>query len=73
MKIKVKVLPKASCNQVEALGENFFKVKVTAAAVDGKANQALLKLLAKHLGVAKSRLKILQGIKSKDKLLEINF
>lgn len=71
MKIKVKVLPNSSRNQIEMLAEDSYKVKLTAPAIEGKANQVLLKLLAKHFSVPKSRLKILKGEKGREKLLEI--
>ncbi|MDQ2622399.1 MAG: DUF167 domain-containing protein [Actinomycetota bacterium] len=45
--------------------------RVTAPPVDGKANAALIKLVAKQLGVAKSAVRIVQGETGRDKLLEI--
>ncbi len=41
-------------------------------AVDGKANAALVKVLAKHFGTAKRNIKIIQGAKSKNKVVEVN-
>ena len=46
-KLSIKVIPNAKKNQIiEANGQ--LKVKVTAPAVDGKANKALIELLAEH-------------------------
>lgn len=70
MKIKVKVIPKAKQNKVEATPGGY-RIRVTAAPTDGKANQAVIKLLAAHLGVAKSRLQIVKGATSRDKLIEL--
>ena len=70
MKIKVRVIPKAKQNQAEKTADGF-RVRVTAAPADGKANMAVIKLLADHLGVAKSRLRVVKGATSRDKLLEL--
>ena len=45
------------------------RVRVTATATDGKANKAVVKLLAKHLGVAPSSIEIVRGHTSRDKLI----
>ncbi len=44
---------------------------MTAPAIDGKANRALIKLLAKGLGVAKSAVVIANGHKDRDKVLAV--
>ena len=44
---------------------------VSAPAHDGRANRAACRVLAKHLGVAPSRLRILHGQRSRDKLIEV--
>ena len=46
-------------------------VKVTAAPADGKANEALIKLLAKELGIPKSTINIKSGQTSRHKVLFI--
>lgn len=68
--IKVHLTPKASR---ERIGEQFggaVKVWVSAPPVDGKANTALLKLLAKRLKIPKTRLKIISGETSRNKVLQ---
>ena len=47
------------------------KVYLTAPAVDDKANKALVKFLAGHFKVNNSAVQILQGLKSRNKLVEI--
>ena len=49
----------------------FLKIYLTAVPVDGKANKELLKLLAEKLGVSKSRIEIIKGEKSKEKIIEV--
>ncbi len=71
MKLKVKVQPGASTNLLEKLPDGSIKVKLTQSPEDGKANKALLKLLSKELNITKSRINIISGLKSKEKLVEI--
>ncbi len=46
-------------------------IRVTAPPVDGKANDALCRLVAKKAGVAPSRVTIARGQTARDKLLQI--
>lgn len=74
--INVKVTPKASSERIKVEhredGTKLIKVYVTVAAEDGKANNAVIKLLAKELGIAKSSLKIIKGHKIRDKVIRID-
>lgn len=69
--LAVRVTPKASRNAVvhEA---GVIRVYVTVVPEDGKANAAVVKLLAKALGVAKSRLTLLRGASGRDKLFRLD-
>lgn len=72
-RIALRVTPKAARNAV-LLPDNPngpLRVMVTAVPEGGKANAMVLKLLAKALGLPKSRLSIVQGAKGRDKLVEI--
>jgi uncharacterized protein YggU (UPF0235/DUF167 family) len=53
------------------LGEGVLLVKVRAKARDGEANEAVLALLARALGVATSRLRMLRGATGRDKLVQL--
>jgi uncharacterized protein (TIGR00251 family) len=46
-------------------------VRVTAPALEGRANRAVQRLLAKRLGVAPTRLSIVRGEHARDKVIEI--
>ncbi len=70
MKISVSVKPGSSRNLVEQT-EQGLRVWLRAQPQDGKANWALVCVLADHYGVAKSDVKILRGQASKNKLVEI--
>jgi uncharacterized protein YggU (UPF0235/DUF167 family) len=45
--------------------------RVSAPALEGRANRALCRLLAKQLGVAPSRVTVVRGLRSRDKLVEV--
>ncbi|EKD43109.1 MAG: hypothetical protein ACD_72C00454G0001 [uncultured bacterium] len=71
-KIKIRVLPRSSKNEVVGeMADGTLKVKLTAPPVDGKANDALIKLLADHFDITKSKIKIATGATSKNKTIEI--
>lgn len=69
MKIKVKVKPGAKKDEVEE-GEIFI-IKTKEKPVEGKANKAVIKLLAEHFKVPQANISILSGARSKEKLLEV--
>jgi len=50
---------------------DIYKVKVKTLAIDGKANKSVIEALADFFKVKKSKVKILNGEKSRKKLLEI--
>jgi len=70
LKVKVKVKPNSKTEELSQAGDTFV-VKVKEPPKEGKANQAVIKLLAKHFGVPQSQVRILSGIKSKNKVIEI--
>ncbi|CCB89456.1 MAG: DUF167 domain-containing protein [Simkania sp.] len=67
----VKVTPKAAKNEIIGWEGELLKVRLTAAPEKGKANEALITLLSKKLKIAKSRIHILKGETSRQKLVEI--
>lgn len=70
---RVRVTPKAASNQISAdpTGQFDFRVRVTVAPENGKANQAVGRLLAKAIGVPKSRIELLGGTTSRDKQFRV--
>lgn len=75
MKIDIKVIPGAKKNAVKQERDMWegdtWKVYVNAPAVDGKANKALIALLAEYFQVRKSRIEITKGLKSRYKTISI--
>jgi uncharacterized protein (TIGR00251 family) len=69
---EVRVAPRATRNRVVGIQEGALKVALTAPPVDGAANEALRKLLAKALGVAKSDVEILRGDHARIKVLRVH-
>ena len=67
--LKVSVQPRASRNRVAGLKGDALKIKLTAPPVDGAANKACLKFLAKALGLPRSDLSIHSGASSRTKLV----
>lgn len=70
MKISVKVKPRAKVEKIEEKDGSLI-VFVKAEAKEGKANEAVVKALAAHFGVAKSRVRLVSGARNKTKLFEI--
>ncbi len=71
MKITVQVKAGAKENRVDDLGGGSYRVRVKAPAVEGKANAALIEVLAEHFDVPRSRVRLCMGQTSKQKLFEI--
>jgi len=73
--IAVHVYPKSGKDAIEgfeidANGKTWLKVRVTSVAEDGKANQAVLKLLAKYYKCPKTCLEIVSGAISRYKIIK---
>lgn len=71
MKIVVQVKTNSKVEKVEKIDNQNYKVWVKAPAKEGKANMAVVKILAKHFGVAKSNIEIISGLKAKKKMIKI--
>ena len=70
--IEVRLTPRASRDEVSGIRDGVLVCKVTAPPVEGKANQALRKLLASELGVAKGKVEIVRGERGRDKLVRVS-
>lgn len=71
--MKVFVQPRASKNSVAGHHGDAVKIRLTAPPVDGAANKMCLKFLSKWLGVPKSRIAIVSGETSRNKMVRIQF
>lgn len=70
MIVTVKVHANSKVENCTEIGDGQYEVRVKAPAIEGRANEAVQKLLAKHLGVAKTRVKLVRGVKSRVKVFE---
>jgi uncharacterized protein len=71
-RIAVRVHPRAKRDEIAGERGGVLLVRVTAPPVEGRANDAVRKLLAKRLGVAPGRVSIVRGTSARDKLVEID-
>ena len=71
MKINVKAKPSAREEKVEKIDENNFVVSVTEPPEKGKANNAIKNALAIYFKTGSSRVKIVSGYSSRNKIIEI--
>ena len=72
-RITVRLQPRASRDEIlEWNDAGVLRVRVKAPPVDGAANVALVQLLAKRLGAARSDVKLVSGASSRNKIIEID-
>jgi len=71
MLIRVYVTPNAREARVVKVSDDCFEVRVDEMAVGGRANKRLLEILAEHFRVQKSRISILKGGKTRNKLVQV--
>jgi uncharacterized protein len=72
MELRVRVTARASRDELAGLRDGVLHVRVSAPPVDGKANQAVCKLIARALGVGKTSVTVVRGERSRDKVVRID-
>ena len=72
MLIRIRVTPNAKNVKVKKTSMTEYEVKVDAAATEGKANKRLVEILSDYYNVGKSKIRIIRGANSRDKLVEID-
>ncbi|MFA5075986.1 MAG: DUF167 domain-containing protein [Patescibacteria group bacterium] len=70
-RIKIKVVTKASRDQIIHEPDGSWKVRVTVAPTQGKANDRVIELMADEFKTAKSNIQIIHGLRNKEKIVEI--
>ena len=70
-RITVKVHPRARRTRIAGLFGNAYKLELTAPPANGKANEACIRYLADLAGVPASRVRIVLGLTSRTKVIEI--
>lgn len=69
--IDVKVEPRSSKKGITGVLGDILKVKLTAPPVEGEANEQLIEVISEATGIRKSRIRIIRGLSSKKKVVEI--
>jgi len=69
--LRVKVKPGARADELTELEDGTWQARVKAQPVDGKANAALIELIARHFGVRKAQVLIKSGASGRLKLVQI--
>ena len=68
----VRLTPRAAGDPVDGVVEGELRAHVTAPAVEGAANNALVRLLAEELGIARRDVRIVAGASSRRKLVVVD-
>ena len=71
VRIAVQVMPNAKKTEVVGVQDESVKIRLQAPALEGRANEALIRYLAQRLGVPKSAITLTHGQTNKRKLLEV--
>jgi uncharacterized protein (TIGR00251 family) len=72
MQLRVRVTARASRDELAGLRDGVLHVRVSAPPVDGKANQAVCRLIARAVGVGRTSVSVVRGERSRDKVVEID-
>ncbi|HYM27624.1 MAG TPA: DUF167 domain-containing protein [Steroidobacteraceae bacterium] len=70
-RVSVRLTPRGGRDAVEGWDGEVLRVRVSAAPVNGGANEALVRLLAKSLGLPASRVTLVAGARSRLKLVDV--
>ena len=69
--VKVKIVPGSSQDKIIGIYNDALKIAIAAPPVEGKANKKCIAYLAKYFDVVKSKIEIISGQTSKNKLIKI--
>ena len=72
VRFAVRLTPRAATDRVDGVVDGVLRARVGAPAVEGAANNALIRLLAEELGVAKRDVRIVAGAASRQKLVVVD-
>ena len=71
MKIFVQVKTQAKQNSITDVGDKHYKVTVKELAHEGKANEAVCKVVSQHFKVVRSLVRVVAGSRGKQKIIEV--
>lgn len=70
-RIEVRVQPRSARDELNGIRDGVLHARVSAAPVDGAANQALCRMIARRAGVAPSRVEVVLGARGRRKLVRV--
>ena len=70
-RVEVRLQPRSSRDELTGMRDGVLQARVCAAPVDGEANRALCRLIARHAGVAPSRVEVIRGERGRRKLVRV--
>ncbi|NVM02961.1 MAG: DUF167 domain-containing protein [Candidatus Helarchaeota archaeon] len=70
--IKVHVKPNSKQQKIQEISNELYEIWIKSRPEKGKANKELIKLMADHFKVQQNQIQIIQGLKSRNKIIEIN-
>ena len=73
MLIKLKVFPNSKKEKIIKKSEDSFEVKIKAKPIEGKANRELIRVLSSYFRVSESKIRLVKGLRKRNKIIEINF
>jgi len=68
----IRVIPRSSRSEIAGIQDDALKLKITSPPVEGKANEACIRVLSDLLGVRKSQITIVSGHKSRNKRIAVS-
>ena len=71
MKIFVKVKPNARKNEVKKIDTEHYMISTVATPENGKANESIIELIADFFRIGKTKIHIVKGLTTKEKIIEI--
>ena len=71
LRFAVRVQPRASRSAIEGVHGDALKVRLSAPPVDGAANEALVELLARALGISRRDVRVVAGATTRSKVIEV--
>lgn len=72
VRIRVRLTPRGGADRIEGVVDGVLRARVAAAPVDGEANDALERLVARELGVPRTAVRIASGATARTKVLEVD-
>lgn len=69
--IRVRVQPRASRDEIVGWREDTLRLRVSAPPLDGRANDAVVELISRTAGVARSAVSVVAGERGRDKLVRV--